>query len=300
MSVLFSPSILEKIKSHETGINCIENFISTSDAEEILDHLRNLKNKSVGKSKSVDREESTKIFFEFHQTEKLKKIRKKIEDTIGEFYVNDFQPHIITSRYPLRLHADTGKNPKDIIFKNVIIPLEIVYKPGSHSFSPPNTIIFKNKWYSQSALFSSNININTDFIIKDKFKNFTDILDIHDFYKEVLKYENKDMTYSGKFFFVDDAFKKYVEHLTKSKRYNLRTNKHITSDKMFDKKDYEKYMTHQPYNDLTGLEIDKAIEWKIGSLVYWDRCRIHSSDNFLKNNVLYKTPLAMFTSKIKI
>ena len=63
MSVLFSPSILEKIKSHETGINCIENFISTSDAEEILDHLRNLKNKSVGKSKSVDREESTKIFF---------------------------------------------------------------------------------------------------------------------------------------------------------------------------------------------------------------------------------------------
>ena len=108
------------------------------------------------------------------------------------------------------------------------------------------------------------------------------------------------MTYDGKIFFVDDVFKKYIEHLTKSKRYNLRTNKHITSDKMFDKKDYEKYMTHQPYNDLAGLEIDKAVEWKIGSLVYWDRCRIHSSDNFLKNNVLFKTPLAMFTSKIKI
>ena len=59
-------------------------------------------------------------------------------------------------------------------------------------------------------------------------------------------------------------------------------------------------MTHQPYNDLQSLEIDKVIEWKIGNLVYWDRCRIHSSDNFLKNNVLYKTPLAMFTSKKKI
>ena len=68
---------------------------------------------------------------------------------------------------------------------------------------------------------------------------------------------------------------------------------------MFDKKDYEKYMTHQPYNDLAGLEIDKAVEWKIGSLVYWDRCRIHSSI-ILKNNVLFKTPLAMFIKKLNM
>ncbi len=300
MATLFSSNVLEKIQSFESGVHCIENFISRSDAEEILDYLRNLKNKSVGQSKSVDREESTKIFFEFNQSEKLKKLRKKIEDTIGEFYVNDFQPHIITSRYPLRLHADTGKNPNDVIFKNVIIPLEIKYKPESKFFRPPNTIIFKNKWYSQSALFTSKINNNSDFIIKDKFKNFTDIFDIHDFFKEVLKYTNEDMIYEGKSFFVDDVFKKYIEHLTKSKRYNLRTNKHIISNKQFDKKDYQNYMTHQPYDDLQGLELDKAVEWKIGSLVYWDRCRIHSSDNFLKNNVLNKTPLAMFTSKTKI
>jgi hypothetical protein len=58
-------------------------------------------------------------------------------------------------------------------------------------------------------------------------------------------------------------------------------------------------MSHQPYEDCKSLEIDKVIEWKIGSLVYWDRSRIHSSDNFLINNVLNKTPLAMFTSKTK-
>ena len=48
--------------------------------------------------------------------------------------------------------------------------MEIVYKPEAISHKPPNTIIFKNKWYDQSALFSSNINTNTDFIIKDKSK----------------------------------------------------------------------------------------------------------------------------------
>ena len=178
--------------------------------------------------------------------------------------------------------------------------MEIVYKPEAKSSKPPNTIIFKNKWFDQSALFSSNINSNTDFIIKDKSKNFIDIMDINDFYNELLKYNNSNMSYKGNVFFVDESFKNYIEYLTKSKRYNQRTNKHIISDKKFDMRHYENYMSHQPYNDLQSLEIDRVIEWKIGDLVYWDRCRIHSSDNFLKNNVLYKTPLAMFTSKKKI
>ena len=39
-------------------------------------------------------------------------------------------------------------------------------------------------------------------------------------------------------------------------------------------------MTHQPYEDCTSLEIDKALSWEPGSLLYWDRSRIHSSDNF--------------------
>ena len=47
-------------------------------------------------------------------------------------------------------------------------------------------------------------------------------------------------------------------------------------------------MSHQPYEDCKSLEIDKVVEWKIGSLIYWDRSRIHSSDNFLVNNVLTK------------
>ena len=98
---------------------------------------------------------------------------------------------------------------------------------------------------------------------------------------------------------MNEKFKKYIESLTKSKRYNIRTNKHIVNDLDFNKEDYLKYMSHQPYEDCKSLEIDKVVEWKIGSLIYWDRSRIHSSDNFLINNVLNKTPLAMFTSKIK-
>ena len=299
MSDFFEKKTLEQIKKYETGVSQIDNFLSLAECGEILDYLRNLKNQSVGKSQMVKREESTKIFFNFEQSKLLNKIKAKIENLVGEFFVNDFQPHIITSRYPLRLHADTGKNPNDIIFKNIIIPLEINYNKDSKTHKPPNTIIFKNKWYNQSALFTHNIGKDYDFIIKDKNGNFVDIIDIKDFYKKILKLNNDEINYKNCAFFVDEKFKKYIESLTKSKRYNIRTNKHIINSNNFNKSDYENYMSHQPYEDCQSLEIDKVIEWKIGSLIFWDRTRIHSSDNFLINNVLNKTTMAMFTSKTK-
>ena len=299
MESFFEPDVLKKIKDNESGVNIVDNFLSKDECNEFLDYFRNLKNKSVGKSQSVEREESTKIFFDFEQSEKLLNLKKRIEEKVGEFYVNDFQPHIITSRYPLRLHADTGKNPKDIVFKNIIVPVEINYNKDVKEKKPPNTIIFKNKWYDQSALFTQNIGKDYDFIIKDKNGKFVDILDINDFYGKILNLNDEEISYKKSNFFVDEKFKKYIESLTKSKRYNIRTNKRIVNDKDFNINDYNKFMSHQPYEDCKSLEIDKVIEWKIGSLVYWDRSRIHSSDNFLINNVLNKTPLAMFTSKTK-
>lgn len=298
MREFFDENILKKIKDLESGVSEFKNFLSNRECEEVLNYLRNLSNKSSGKSQLVEREESTKIFFNFEQSIILKNIKKKIQEVIGEFYVNDFQPHIITSRYPLRLHADTGKNPNDVIYKNVIIPLEIVYLENNNC-KPPNTIIFKNKWHNQSALFTKFANNNYDFIIKDKFGDFVDILNIKDFYEHIEDLFEVEISYDNKTFFVDDKFKKYIKYLADSKRYNLRTDKHIINNIEFDKKNYETYMSHQPYEDCMSLEIDKVIKWEIGKLVYWDRCRIHSSDNFLKNGVVQKTTMALFTSKTK-
>ena len=101
-------------------------------------------------------------------------------------------------------------------------------------------------------------------------------------------------------FFINRRLRDYIERLCKMKRFNIRTDKHITNNKDFDKNDYEKYMTHQPYEDCQSLEIDKVISWEIGSFITWDRSRLHCSDNFLKNNVISKTCMAFFTSKTKI
>ncbi len=300
MSPFFDRNILREIKKNESPPVQIENFLSSKECTNLINYLRNLKDKSIGKSQYIEREESTKIFFKLDQTLEIQKLYKKIQEVIGEFYVNDFQPHIITSRYPLRLHVDTGKNPNDLIFKNVIIPLEVEYDLNKKNHSPPNTLIFKNTWYDKSALFTNSTDNDKDFIIKDVNGKFVDILNIDDFFFKIKEFNDAEIKYNENIFKINDSFKDYIKRLTEIKRYNLRTNKHIVNDINFNKSLYEKYLTHQQYEDCKSLELDQAIETKVGSLIYWDRTRIHSSDNFIMNNVKSKTLLALFTSKTKI
>ena len=300
MSIFFEKNVLKQIQENESEIKEINNFLSSDECNDFIEYFNNLKEKSIGKSQYIEREESTKIFFNFDQSKELKNLKEKVEEHIGEFYVNDFQPHMITSRYPLRLHVDTGKNPNDIIFKNVIIPVQIEYDLNKNNYKPPNTIIFKNRWYDQSALFTKFTDNDKDFIIKDKNGKFVDILNIDLFYDHIKHINNQIIEFEGSSFKVNERFKDYIKRLTEIKRYNLRTNKHITNEINFDRELYDKYLTHQPYEDCKSLEIDKVVETKIGSLIYWDRVRIHSSDNFMKNNIKSKTLLAFFTSKTRI
>ena len=293
MKSFFSEKVLKEILKSENDPQNINNFIDQDDCDELLEFRKSIK------SKMVDREESTKVAFNFEQSDISKKLKKKVEEKIGEFYVNDFEPHFVTTRFPLRLHVDTGKNPNDIIFKNVVIPLEVVYQNENENKKKPNTIIFKNKWYDRSALFTKKTSDNYDFIIKNSTGNFVDITNIHDFKKKIDEVEDKEIVYEGNKFFVNKNFKDYITMLSKTKRYNIRTDKHIINKTNFDKNIYEKYMSHQPYEDCQGLELDKALEWNVGSLIYWDRIRIHSSDNFLKNNIFSKTAIALFTSKTR-
>jgi|TARA_B110000037_G_C17024639_1_gene466836 hypothetical protein len=298
--MFFNKKIHEKIIENESPTVVKENFLSKKECKYFLNLFRKMPHKSIGKNKFVDREESTKIFFDFNMNKKTKSLKKKIQDELGDFFLNDVSAHLTTSRYPLRLHVDTGNNRKEIIDKNVLIPLEILYDKTKKKHKPPNSIIFENKWYGQSAIFTKLKDKNTDFIIKDRNNKFVDIVDIQDFYKNIQNLDEINFTYHKKLFFINKMFKEYILRLCKMKRFNVRTDKHIINKVKFNKKDYNKYLSHQPYEDCTGLKINKVIPSKVGSLIYWDRTRIHSSDNFLKNNVTSKTFIAFFTSKNKI
>ena len=71
MSSFFSEKILKQIKSNESDTVEINNFLSKQECDYFLDYFTNLKNKSIGKSQFIEREESSKIFFKFDLKNKL-------------------------------------------------------------------------------------------------------------------------------------------------------------------------------------------------------------------------------------
>ena len=61
MNIFFTKKILTEIKRFESETTKKKSFLSENDCAEFIDYFKNIKKKSLGKSQSVDREESTKI-----------------------------------------------------------------------------------------------------------------------------------------------------------------------------------------------------------------------------------------------
>ena len=77
---------------------------------------------------------------------------------------------------------------------------------------------------------------------------------------------------------------------------NFRSSEHI---KMYDKKpfnqeNYEKYLKHEKIENLAGLEVDLVYEWELGSMLIFDRTRLHCSSCVIDGK---KIGLTTFTKK---
>tara|TARA_B100000900_G_scaffold237696_1_gene201843 strand:+ start:34 stop:741 length:708 start_codon:yes stop_codon:yes gene_type:complete len=77
---------------------------------------------------------------------------------------------------------------------------------------------------------------------------------------------------------------------------NIRSNEHlkIFEKKPFNKEYFEKYLKHEKIENLSGLEIDTVYEWEIGSMLIFDRTRLHCSSCVIDGK---KIGLTTFTKK---
>ena len=77
---------------------------------------------------------------------------------------------------------------------------------------------------------------------------------------------------------------------------NLRSSDHLKmyENKPFKKDDYEKYLRHEKIENLSGLEIDLVYEWELGSMLIFDRTRLHCSSSIIDGK---KIGLTTFTKK---
>ena len=105
-------------------------------------------------------------------------------------------------------------------------------------------------------------------------------------------FKNKFYGNSTNFTIDDDELK------TKELKYgqNIRSSEHLDlyEKKPFKKEDHEKYLKHEKIENLSGLEIDLVFEWELGSLLIFDRTRLHCSSSLIEGK---KIGLTTFTKK---
>ena len=141
---------LNKIKSLESPVRVIKNFLNSDEIEKFLKlysklpvTVNNLKQKVIKKRwVSGDGKELEQI------------LRDRIKLEIGDFTMDNINEKDGTqclglfqeSFNPIGLHVDGGFNNKDVIYKQTLLPL------SNHG----ETIVFKNRYYGPSTSFINN------------------------------------------------------------------------------------------------------------------------------------------------
>ena len=77
---------------------------------------------------------------------------------------------------------------------------------------------------------------------------------------------------------------------------NIRSSEHLNlyKKKPFNKENHQKYLKHEKIENLEGLEIDIVYEWELGSMLIFDRTRLHCSSSLIDGK---KIGLTTFTKK---
>ena len=65
-----------------------------------------------------------------------------------------------------------------------------------------------------------------------------------------------------------------------------------------DKKTWETYMSHMPYEYAEGLEIETIYKWEPRSAVVWEQTQLHCADNFFARDIKTKLSLIIMTNQV--
>ena len=77
---------------------------------------------------------------------------------------------------------------------------------------------------------------------------------------------------------------------------NMRSSEHLNiyKKKPFNQEHHKKFLQHEKIENLSGLEIDLVYEWELGSMLIFDRTRLHCSSSLIEGK---KIGLTTFTKK---
>lgn len=131
----------DRIRSLWSSPLVLDDFLSDSELE-VLKELRD--------KKSLEKNiygQAADAFFVNPCWEKIEPIMgDRLKALLGDFIVTEGS--YFSTRNPFTLHADTGKDTEAILYKGILIPLEV--EPQD---TPTCTIFFKQRWLGMAANF---------------------------------------------------------------------------------------------------------------------------------------------------
>jgi len=297
----FKENTLQIIKSLESPPKIIENFLSQNEVKELIDFEVNATEHFVvrpdGRKTGLGKNGAVAKTVEEWDPKIKEILRDKMEAELGSFQVagDEYPPHFFRTVFPVSIHADTGRDPNCVIYKQILFPLEVV--PSGSA----KTIIFDRNWYGSAANFVekkySELEAMNHHVIPDNKGRFISFENVEVFYNEIKDQSGKQIEKNGGTFNITPEFIDQIKSLIGKERYNVMTNEHIINDEPFDEESYEKLLSHIPYNYLKSLKIAKIFDWNPGSALVWNRTKLHTSNNYIKDGVKEKLGLAIFTIK---
>ena len=138
---------LDKIKSLEGSPKKV-NIFSGKEIEMIRELYEHLPERTYNKKQNV-----RKKGWEQNFNKELDKIYfNKLKEALGDFKMDNLKSESGEDLYglfhesfkPLPIHVDSGFNPEDIIYKQVVTPLAPI----------GDTVFFKKRWYGRSTTFT--------------------------------------------------------------------------------------------------------------------------------------------------
>lgn len=182
----------------------------------------------------------------------------------------------VRSKHP-RWNIDTW--PQDIIeplIKDNTEVEEVIFNESTISFQVHVDSGYNNKLAHKGMIIPLKcINGSTVF-----FKNY--------WYNDAAKFVRSEDPYRN----VKDTLKQIT---TKDQRITDYSNIEGYNDKPFDKKIYNLYLTHIPYENLHGLTTDMVVPWAVGDVIEFDRQQLHCASN----EHTHKIGMTVFTNLLE-
>jgi hypothetical protein len=197
-------------------------------------------------------------------------VKQVLDQILDQPYNIDYLS-FIESRISFRIHADSGEQPNQPLYKVIIIPL---YIEGDAS-----TVFFDNYYHGIETRFSREKINPFAYNLPNRKGKFVAVDDVRVLLAQCETDPNTVIDFDVTEEFIDQL--KYIVEARSGGRSvsgcvtDYTQIENYQAGVLFDPELHQQYVKHIPIENLHGLTLDNVVPWKPGQAITFDRTQLH-------------------------